>query len=446
MKTKLMFAALAAAAVFTACNKENPVQEPVQPINKSVVLNLANVMPSTKAAGSTTIANGTQITLNNYQVFFADAAGTLHAPMTDTAEPGAETYFSFTDEGTPDVTKQFHFLPQSVKEVIVIGNYGSKITTAATKTDLMNLVKTLDIADQQIPTDLMLYGIDESLTAMPAKTNHDGQVEPEVDEDGKPTGNYDGEDVHPEPLFKAEINLHPAVARVEVTGFEYAQLPAAEGATAPARLFSQMTIENLSVINWYEAATVTMAETGLTVTASGEDTYFGGFYNDDTMYPDYLKPIKEVVTEANDKDTWYFDYIKQTMPANYVLGAKDVEAAGVACYAYHVFPGATPRFIAELTGVNVLGAVEAEGDQPAVEGTPVTTKLYLQTINEFQPVAGNIYRMFFKFDDNDLRAAEKCIQVEITVDKWNVVPVTPEFGKSEVETEGDSTEGTETEE
>lgn len=408
MKTKLMFAALAAAAVFTACNKENPVQEPVQPVNKSVVLNLANVMPATKSEG-TTIANGTQITLNNYQVFFADAAGTLHAPKTETAVEGAETYFSFTDANVdPDVVKQFHFLPQSVKEVIVIGNYGSKITTATTKTQLMDLVKTLDIAAQQKPGALRLFGIDQSLTAMPANTNHT-QV---------------GEDVHPEPLFKAEINLHPAVARVEVTGFEYAQVPAAEGATAPARFFSEMTIENLSVINWYEAATVAMAETGLTVSVvdADKDAYFGGFYNDDTMYPDYLQPIKTAV-EAMEEQPWYFDAIAETMPANYVLGANNVTAAGVDCYAYHVFPGATPRFIAELTGVNT------------VDGVDITTKLYLQTINEFEPVAGNIYRMFFKFDDNDLRAAEKCIQVEITVDKWNVVPVTPEFGKNEGTTE-----------
>lgn len=395
MKTKLMFAALAAAAVFTACNKENPVQEPVQPVNKSVVINLANVMPSTKAEG-TTIANGTQITLNNYQVFFSNGTD-LFTPKTETAVEGAETYFSFTDEGTPDVTKQFHFLPQSVTEVIVVGNYGSKITDAATKADLLTKIKTLNIENQQDPSALVLYGMDQSLTAMPANTNHT-QV---------------GEDVHPEPLFKAEINLHPAVARVEVTGFEYAQV-----AADVDRFFTEMTIENLSVINWYQTANVTVAETGLTVAASGEDTYFGGFYNDDTMYPNYLQPIKAAVAEM-DEQPWYFDAIAETMPANYVLGANNVTAAGVACYTYHVFPGATPRFIAELTGVNT------------VDGVDITTKLYLQTINEFEPVAGNIYRMFFQFDDNDLRAAEKCIQVEITVDKWKVVAVTPEFGKNE---------------
>lgn len=428
MKTKLMFAALAAAAVFTACNKENPVQEPVQPVNKSVVLNLANVMPSTKAEG-TTIAGGTQITLNNYQVFFADAAGTLHAPKSETAVEGAETYFSFTDANVdPDVVKQFHFLPQSVTEVIVIGNYGSRITTATTKTELMDLVKTLDIAAQQNPAALRLFGIDESLTAM--ETDAEG-YEHETDNNGTE------EDVHPEPLFKAEINLHPAVARFEVTGFQYNELNG-------VRNFETMTINNLSMIHWYNTATVSIAEdtvvgetfvSGLTVGVQGQDTYFNGFYNDDTMYPQYLQPIKNVVTEAKDDDTWYFDYIEETMPANYVLTAEAAIEKTGACWAYHVFPGALPRFIAELTAVNEVGRIEATETEEAVAGTPVTTKLYLQTIalgnlTDTTVEPGNIYRMNFIFDDSVLEQAEKCIQVEITVDKWNVVPVTPVFGKN----------------
>ena len=39
MKTKLMFAALAAAAVFTACTKENPTMEPSKTL-KSVEISL----------------------------------------------------------------------------------------------------------------------------------------------------------------------------------------------------------------------------------------------------------------------------------------------------------------------------------------------------------------------------------------------------------------------
>ena len=406
-----------AAAALVGCQKENVPEVQDQPINKSIVLNLANVMPATKGTG-TTIENGTQVTLNTYQIFFADAEGKFYTPKDKTAAADEDTFFSFTDEGTPDVTKQFHFLPQSVTKVIVVGNASNSKLSVNTYNELMTAVQSLAIADQQNPDKLVLYGMDASLTPMPADTEHE----------------TDNEDVHPSPLFKAEINLRPAVARFEVTGFEYSQTPVAEGETAPARLFSQMTVENLSVIHWYQNAIVALADNAITVTASDPDTYFNGFYNDDTMYPEYLVPVKENLPEDG---VWYFDTINKTtaneglIPTDtYLLGAKNVTAAGTDCWSYHVFPGALPRFIAELTGVNAVGSEE--------DGTAanITTKLYLQTITlgdltDDTVAAGNIYRMHFNFNDNDLRAAEKCIQVEITVAKWNVVAVTPSFGKNE---------------
>ena len=410
-----------AAAALVACQKENVPEVQDQPINKSIVLNLANVMPATKGTG-TTIADGTQVTLNNYQVFFADADGKFYTPKDKTAAADAETFFSYTADAdapaNPDAVHQFHFLPQSVTQVVVVGNASDTELTATTYDELMTAVQSLAIADQQNPDKLVLYGMDASLTPMPADTEHE----------------TDNEDVHPSPLFEAKINLRPAVARFEVTGFEYSQTPVAEGETAPARLFSQMTVENLSVIHWNQNATVALADDAITVSASNPDAYFEGYYNDDTMYPDYLVPVKENLPENG---VWYFDTINKTdaneglIPtATYLLGAKDVTTAGTACWSYHVFPGALPRFIAELTGVNPVGSEE---DGTAAD---ITTKLYLQTIHlgdltDQTVAAGNIYRMHFNFNDNDLRAAEKCIQVEITVAEWNVVAVTPTFGKNE---------------
>lgn len=395
---KLMLAMAVAASALAACNKQEttPVVNDNMG-NKSIVLNIANVMPATKGTG-TTIADETQITLNNYQVFFADADGTFHTPKDKTADADAETFFSFTavtPDQDPDVVKQFHFLPQSVTKVVVVGNAGTTKLDATTYDELMEDVQELAIANQQDPNKLVLYGMDASLTAMTGTYNHETE----------------GEDVHPEPLFKAEINLRPAVARFEVTGFEYAKKD-----ETTDRLFEEITVENLSVINWYQNATVALADNAITITAKDEDTYFGGFYNDDTMYPEYLTQVT--------KSGWNFDVIDGvTLTEANPLSGVDPQAEnyedGVACYAYHVFPGASPRFIAELTGENV------------VEETPVTTKMYLQTTNNFAPAAGNIYRMLFKFDDNALRAAEKCIQVEITVAKWNVEIVTPTFGKNE---------------
>ncbi len=400
---KLMLALAVAATTIAACNKQETTPVENQPINKSIVLNLANVMPATKGTG-TTIADGTQVTLNNYQVFFADATGKFYTPKDKTAAADAETFFSYAADAdapaNPDAVHQFHFLPQSVTKVVVVGNAGTAKLTAKTYDELMTAVQALAIENQQDPTKLVLYGMDASLTAMnPAAEgyNHENM----------------GQDVHPEPLFKAEINLRPAVARVEITGFEYAQLGEAK------RYFTEMTVDNLSVINWYKNATVALADDAITITAKDQDTYFGGFYNDDTMYPNYLVPVKQNLPE----NAWYFDTINKLIPTDtYLLGAKNVTEAGVNCWSYHMFPGALPRFIAELTGVN------------EVDGTDITTKLYLQTValGDLEDVeAGKIYRMHFNFNDNDLRAAEKCIQVEITVAEWEVVPVTPTFGKNE---------------
>jgi hypothetical protein len=41
--------------------------------------------------------------------------------------------------------------------------------------------------------------------------------------------------------------------------------------------------------------------------------------------------------------------------------------------------------------------------------------------------AGVVYQMEVKFDDTVLKAAEKCIDVEIFVHDWHVIVVTPEF-------------------
>lgn len=438
MKTsKLMLTIACAAAALVGCQKENVPEVQDQPINKSIVLNLANVMPATKGTG-TTIADGTQVTLKTYQIFFADADGNFHTPKDKTAAADAETFFSFTaasPDVDPDVVKQFHFLPQSVTKVIVVGNASNSRLSVNTYDELMDEVQSLAIAEQQKPDSLVLYGMDASLTPMNPNAedyNHENM----------------NQDVHPEPLFKAEVNLYPAVARFEVTRFEYSQTPVAEGATAPARLFSKMTVENLSVIHWNQNATVALADDAITVTASGPDTYYNGFYNDDTMYPEYLVPVKKNLPE---KGVWYFDTINKTeaneglIPTDtYLLGAKNVTAAGTACWSYHVFPGALPRFIAELTGVNAVGSEE---DKTAAN---ITTKLYLQTtalgnLTDETVAAGNIYRMHFNFNDNDLRAAEKCIQVEITVAKWNVVAVTPSFGKNPgEENPGEETPGEET--
>ena len=386
---KLMLAMAVAASAFVACNKQEttPVVNDNMG-NKSIVLNIANVLPGTKAPG-TSIANQTQVTLNNYQIFFVDGNGTFYSPKDATASNAAvDTYF--TVEPNKELTHQFHFLDNNVTRVIVVGNMGADFAPA-NETALWTALSNVAVADQQDENDLILYGSDSNLTAdAPAHEN--------------------GEDQHPKPVYKAVVNLMPAVARFEVTGYEYAQKTVAEGQTAPAREYASVVMNNQSLIGFYGTASMTSnGETDWTVTPGALAKPLVT-YTWDNVYQQYFAKL----TDA-DKAAWYYDATSYTLNAanNYVAAATSGETND--CYAYNVFPAAVPSFIFQITATDANGIV---------------TPMYLQT-QRFTGLtsiaAGNVYQMNIKFDDTVLKAAEKCIDVEITVHKWAVTVVTPEF-------------------
>lgn len=414
MKNKLMFAAIAAAAVITACNKEpNPVQND-QIGTRSISINIANVLPATKGEG-TTIKHQDKVQLNSYEVFFV-GGNTLYTPKDLTAQNDADTYFDGTAEGTGEaataevatLTRQFHFLPKAVSEVIVVGNMPKVPADITTKSALLTHIQDLTIADQQDPTALRLVGIDSQLTAMNPNGDHETA----------------GEDEHPNPLVQAQVTLKPAVARFEITGFEYAQVDE----TTP-REYAKMAVNNVSMINYQPAATFAF---DATVTPSGTAYFANKLFTNDDIYADYFTNVDRTLFSFDDfDDKTTTDVVEaialDTQATPYVYGVEDKDgslAAGVDCYYYHTFPTMVPSFVVGLTGAYRDAA-----------NNEIVTPLYVQTQSlvannaELEStVAGNIYRMYFKFDDNDLTAAEKCIQVEVSVLPWTVVITTPEFG------------------
>ena len=388
--SKLMLAMAVAASAFVACNKQETTPVVNQVINKSVVLDIANAL-QTKTPG-TTIADGAQVTLNDYQVFFADAQGTLYTPKTVTAEPNAETFFEAKNADTWGLVKQFHFLPTEVTKVIVVGNYGSKITAADTDA-LTNAIEALEIGSQQTATNLRLYGIDESLVAVKGdEKNHE----------------QDNTDPHPAPRYEAVVNLTPTVARFEVSGFEYALEEGRE-----KREYVSMVVEQISVIDFYTEATVTYAGK---VSAKTPYTFFQSptfVLDDDTIYPKYFNDPKLV-------PGWYLDVVGAELTGT----TQDAKtwANTENLYAYHTFPTAVPTFVVKLTATDENGIVS---------NLYLTTKRLVlddEDKTELTETAdAKIYKMYFKFDDGDIRSAEKCINVTITVDSWDEVIVTPEF-------------------
>lgn len=380
-----------AAVSFAACNKED-ITPSVEQGNKSVTLSLANVL-QTKSASNKVAAD--EIKLNSFQVFFSDGT-TLYSPKNVDGKGTATTRFTQQEE---DGLYEFHFLPKAVNQVIVVGNMAQlDVTTHAA---LLAAVKDLTVGGEQNPANVRLMGIDTSLEA--GKTEHVAD-----NNTGINTGIQ-----HPDPYVHADVNLSPAVARFEITGFEYALKTGAE-----KRNYTTMTVDNLSIRNYYTEAVVNFAN--VPTTEEADLLNFGGALTKDNVYVNYFN-----VLEAG----WWLDKVGTTLDADayasVVAIPKTETEPAKDCYAYNVFPGALPQFLMQLTG--------AEGG--------VESPLYLMTSalkvknsdNEMVALtaeditAGNVYRMAMKFDDSNLQNPEKCIEVSITVDEWVVVAVTPEF-------------------
>lgn len=393
----MMLGMAVAAVSFAACNKED-ITPSVEQGNKSVTLSLANVLQTKSASNQVAPGEDKEIQLNSFQVFFSDGT-TLYSPKNVDGKGTATTRFTQQEE---DGLYEFHFLPKAVNQVIVVGNMAQlDVTTHAA---LLAAVKDLTVGGEQNPANVRLMGIDTSLEA--GKTEHVAD-----NNTGINTGIQ-----HPDPYVHADVNLSPAVARFEITGFEYALKTGAE-----KRNYTAMTVENLSIRNYYTKAEVNFAN--VPTTDEADLLNFGGALTKDNVYVDYFNKLE-------DKPVWWLDKVGTTLDADAyaavvnVPGATETEPAK-DCYAYNVFPGALPQFLMQLTGTeggvksplylmtSALKVKNANNEMVALTAEDIT--------------AGNVYRMAMKFDDSNLQNPEKCIEVSITVDEWVVVAVTPEF-------------------
>lgn len=376
-----------AAVSFAACNKED-ITPSVEQGNKSVTLSLANVL-QTKSASNQVAAD--EIKLNSFQVFFSDGT-TLYSPKNVDGKGTATTRFT---QQEPDGLYEFHFLPKAVDRVIVVGNMDElNVTTYAA---LEEAVKDLTVGGEQDPANVRLMGIDTVLE--PGETEH-------------AAGNNTGIQ-HPDPYVHADVNLSPAVARFEITGFEYALKTGAE-----KRNYATMTVDNLSIRNYYTEAEVNFAN----VPSPKALLNFGGALTKENVYVDYFNKLGE-------EPVWWLDKVGTTLDDNAYASVVAIPATETEpakdCYAYNVFPGALPQFLMQLTGAE--GGVESPLYlmTSALKVKNANNEMVALTAEDI--TAGNVYRMAMRFDDSNLQNPEKCIEVSITVDKWVVVAVTPEF-------------------
>lgn len=375
MNAKLLaLTALAASMALVSCNKENGAPDLGSP--KSVTINLANVVPATRAAG-TPIADNTQVALTDFQVLFTDGTHLYQGHDVD-GEP-ADHYFANLEEFQASERDQvFHFLPAEVNQVIVVGNIGREIEVEDGVTTLASIVETLNIGEQQDAYDLYLYGEDDLTSAS-------------------------GTDDAGHPLYKADVTLSPRVSRIEVASFTY-NVSASDG----TRKYQSITVNQIMLNNYYpQANSQTGAVSGTLVRPAvdvNEHTAFG-LMND------------AAADWSNDK-----------FVSGETLAPEVLDAAGsyTSSYSadrpvYHFFPNASdvattncPQLIVNLVandGTNEIPFYLAtKGFNP-----DVTTDF------------AKIYTVSFAFDDVDLSDPEKCVEVSVSVASWDVVAVTPEF-------------------
>lgn len=401
--SKFMCAALAAAMVLAGCNKENETHvDDGSNGFKSCVLQLENVA-LTKLPSTDYISNNTAVTLNSFQVFFSDGTSLYQAYESD-GTVVADTYFD------SDLTamKQFHFLPHAVNEVLVIGNFDEITNLGAvdetgkyslTRQQLREQINQLEIATQQNPKDMKLFGVDQSLEASGGNHNSGGDVNP---------------------VYLAKVELKPTVARFEITGFNYNLDP-----ETAARKYTSLSIKQLTVRSYFEKATAAVSgESVLTVTGSQNDAYNENTYPiTDGNANAYFNAVNgrgwfaDAPNITFEDDTWSKGNLTPTTDAPYTA-----ESVDPVLYSYHLFPGQVPQFLVRLEAQPITGATEHLYLMTNSLRKSATEILLPQDI-----LPGNIYRMAFTFSDGSFEQPEKCIELTVSVAKWQVNVLTPEF-------------------
>ena len=394
MKTKLMFAVLAAAAVFTACTKEGPTMDASKTL-KSVEISLDNLI-YTKGAAGDKIAAGSPVQVNDVQIFLVKSNGTF---FTEAKEADGSSDAAYTFTGTAITNSYtFHYVDTDVNKVVVVANMGA----AFTATDYDDLkTKTLAIDNQQTATNLALYG-EGTLTKK--GTNHT------TDQDGN--GN-----VQENQVYTSEVTIAPRVARIEVDGFRVIYTeddPETEDVVES--IYDEITFTQLAMVNYMPTTALWNGTESGTLVNPLATYYSGSTVSNETAIYNWLG------TKPEGTPTWTYDACNLTC-------TPEVQAADFATpRAYHIFAGnVVPTFFIHLTADGVPAFIYTKSIKDAA-GNEITSF-----------AEGTIYRMSgdtaseatpdgaIEVPEDVIDPMDRCLEITVEVEPWQVALVTPEF-------------------
>lgn len=394
MKTKLMFAVLAAAAVFTACTKEGPTMDASKTL-KSVEISLDNLI-YTKGAAGNKITAGSPVQVNDVQIFLVKSDGTF---FTEAKQANGSDDAAYTFTGTAITNSYtFHYVDTDVNKVVVVANMGA----AFTATDYDDLkTKTLAIDNQQTATNLALYG-EGTLTKK--GTNHT------TDQDGN--GN-----VQENQVYTSEVTIAPRVARIEVDGFRVIYTeddPETEDVVES--IYDEITFTQLAMVNYMPTTALWNGTESGTLVNPLATYYSGSTVSNETAIYNWLG------TKPEGTPTWTYDACNLTC-------TPEVQAADFATpRAYHIFAGnVVPTFFIHLTADGVPAFIYTKSIKDAA-GNEITSF-----------AEGTIYRMSgdtaseatpdgaIEVPEDVIDPMDRCLEITVEVEPWQVVLVTPEF-------------------
>lgn len=393
-----LFVAVLAIAALAACNKDNDM-EFLQSNKKAIEISIANYVENTRvidAPVATEVTNnakeGTIETLAEDQ-FAAAKAEELVVLFANNAN-NVEQAFALQGLTATDGKYRFHDINESVTQVAIVRD-----ATVAGSTGAWTY--TYDInPDNYVGNNLSAYranalveytdnfGVEGMDLFAVSKIETDGTKCKMTDEHANKTYEYT--------LFTATVEVKPMLARVEITNFQCTDL----GETTLA------AVTEPTVTGGYDHLTLG------TLTFGDNKTY---------NFNNYV--LKGAYCKADETPLNYFDQIFDGTENNGKAIAWNISVNTP-------YPAVKTVDGKEVAGDNALQVkMEAYAHDYKVVNTSKTLSVGFKGADRFE--AGNIYRIAIPFKESNLDASNEaiCVEVEVEIANWVVVPVTPVFGK-----------------
>lgn len=360
---------------------------------KTIEMSVANLI-MTKGDAGTKISDGAAVVVNDFQIFLTD--GTYDHVYTDgvkgdnNAEP--KFYWTKTDLGTgfTAVAQNYHYVSNHCSRIVAVANAGKQLTLA----EALALGTTIDL--QQNQDELLLFA------DVPLTRHADGKMH---QADGKYAE-----------VYVANPVLSPTVARFEVDGFVM---------NFNGTKYNKAKVLDIAFQDYYPSMifAVPAGERVIPITNLESDADVYAWFNDTAAshFGWFRDSFTDVVLEK---------------PATPDAANRYLAKADIAPKAYHFFaPAEVPDMI-----INLVLDGAAGSNIPAYLWTNIfkyvdKTTNEQKTLDQIQP--GTIYRMSaagvalgdgsIPFDEEDINAVERCLEITVEVAKWEVVLVTPEF-------------------